>query len=83
MIQHDCGHGAFFPNRAANTWTGRALSLVTLTPYDDWRHSHAIHHSATGDLDRRGIGDVSTLTVAEYRSRSRFARLAYRSYNFV
>jgi len=80
MIQHDCGHGAFFPSRGANTWTGRVLSVFTLTPYDAWRHSHSVHHSAVGDLDKRGLGDVLTLTVAEYRSRSPLGRFGYRLY---
>jgi len=80
MIQHDCGHGAFFPSRAANTWTGRVLSVLTLTPYDSWRHSHSVHHSAVGDLDKRGMGDVTTLTVLEYRSRSSLGKLAYKIY---
>ena len=62
MIQHDCGHGSFFRYRLANDWVGRILSVLTPTPYDDWRHSHAIH-AASGDLDRRGIGDINTLTV--------------------
>ncbi|TMM52823.1 fatty acid desaturase [Sulfitobacter sabulilitoris] len=79
-IQHDCGHGAFFANRRLSDWTGRALGVLTLTPYDVWRRSHAIHHSATGNLDKRGFGDVKTLTVAEYRSRGWAGRLAYRVY---
>lgn len=80
MIQHDCGHGAFFPGRRGNDWLGRALGVLTLTPYDNWRHNHAIHHATSGHLDRRGIGDVATLTVDEYRSRSRWGRLRYRLY---
>ena len=66
MIQHDCGHGAFFRRRSANDWVGRAIGVLTLTPYDDWRHSHALHHAGSGNLDRRGIGDITTLTVREY-----------------
>jgi omega-6 fatty acid desaturase (delta-12 desaturase) len=80
MIQHDCGHGAFFRRRFANDWTGRAISVLTLTPYDAWRRSHAIHHASSGNLDRRGIGDITTLTVAEYLVRPRWQRLAYRLY---
>ncbi len=80
MIQHDCGHGAFFPNRKGNDWVGRVIGVLTLTPYDHWRRSHAIHHATFGNLDRRGIGDVDTLTVAEYLARSRWARLRYRLY---
>lgn len=79
MIQHDCGHGSFFPNRSANDWTGRVLGVLTLTPYDVWRRTHSIHHSAVGDLDRRGVGDVPTLTVGEYRSLPLLRRLAYRT----
>ena len=80
MIQHDCGHGAFFSARTANDWTGRVLGVLTLTPYDVWRHSHALHHAGSGNLGRRGIGDIDTLTVEEYRARSRWGRLRYRIY---
>lgn len=80
IIQHDCGHGSFFRNRTFGDWVGRGLGVLTLTPYDVWRRSHAIHHAHAGDLDRRGIGDVLTLTVAEYRALGRFGRLRYRLY---
>ncbi len=80
MIQHDCGHGAFFSRRRANDWIGRALGVLTMTPYDFWRRAHAIHHASSGNLDRRGIGDVDTLTVREYLQRSRWGRLQYRVY---
>jgi len=56
MIQHDCGHGAFFHRRAANDWVGRVLGILTLTPYDYWRRKHAVHHATSGNLDRRGFG---------------------------
>ncbi|SEN62001.1 omega-6 fatty acid desaturase (delta-12 desaturase) [Loktanella fryxellensis] len=79
-IQHDCGHGSFFVNRHLSDWTGRLLGIVTLTPYDVWRRTHAIHHSHAGNLDHRGIGDVTTLTVEEYRALSPLRRLAYRLY---
>jgi omega-6 fatty acid desaturase (delta-12 desaturase) len=79
-IQHDCGHGAFFKSRTVSDWVGRALGVLTLTPYDVWRRSHAIHHGAAGDLSRRGIGDVLTLTVTEFQALSRFNRLKYRLY---
>lgn len=79
-IQHDCGHGAFFRSRELSDWVGRILGVLTLTPYDVWKRTHSIHHSACGNLDRRGIGDVDTLTVAEYRSRSFIGRLRYRLY---
>lgn len=80
LIQHDCGHGAFFRGRAANDWIGRVLGVLTLTPYDYWRRSHAIHHASTGNLDARGVGDVDTLTVAEFQARGRFRRFLYRLY---
>ena len=80
MIQHDCGHGAFFRRRAANDWTGRVIGVLTMTPYDLWRRSHATHHATSGNLDRRGIGDIKTLTVGEYRMLSLWRRLGYRLY---
>ncbi len=80
LIQHDCGHGSVFRSQRANDWLGRALGVLTLTPYDLWRHSHAIHHAGSGNLDRRGIGDVATLTVAEFRARGRWGKLQYRIY---
>jgi len=80
MIQHDCGHGAFFRHRLANDWIGRALGVVTMTPYDFWRRTHAAHHATSGNLDRRGMGDVDTLTVREYLALSWWRRLMYRLY---
>jgi omega-6 fatty acid desaturase (delta-12 desaturase) len=80
MIQHDCGHGSFLPSKLANDWVGRAIGVLTLTPYDLWRRSHAIHHSASGNLDRRGIGDIKTKTVREYFALSARGRLLYRLY---
>jgi omega-6 fatty acid desaturase (delta-12 desaturase) len=80
IIQHDCGHGSFFKSRAANDWLGRALSVLTLTPYDSWKRGHAAHHASTGNLDRRGRGDVETLTVDEYQASSALRKLAYRLY---
>jgi omega-6 fatty acid desaturase (delta-12 desaturase) len=68
IIQHDCGHGSFFRSRTANDSVGRALSVLTLTPYGSWSQGHAIHHASTGNLDRRGRGDVETWTVAEYEA---------------
>ncbi len=79
-IQHDCGHGSFFNNRNVSDWVGRALGVITLTPYDVWRRTHSIHHSHAGDLDQRGIGDVMTLTVEEYHQRTAFGRFLYRAY---
>jgi len=80
IIQHDCGHASYFHNRTLSDWLGRALGVLTLTPYDVWKRTHAIHHSHHGNLDHRGIGDVLTLTVAEYRARNRWGRLMYRLY---
>jgi omega-6 fatty acid desaturase (delta-12 desaturase) len=80
MIQHDCGHGTFFAHRLANDWVGRVIGVFTLTPYDCWRRTHAMHHATTGNLDRRGTGDIDTLTVREYRNRSWWGRLKYRLY---
>jgi omega-6 fatty acid desaturase (delta-12 desaturase) len=80
LIQHDCGHGAFFRRTASNEWVGRVLGVLTLTPFDDWRRSHAAHHAGTGNLDARGVGDIDTLTVSEFRSRTPFRRFLYRLY---
>lgn len=80
IIQHDCGHGSMFSSAKWNDRVGRALGVITLTPYDYWRRSHAMHHAASGNLDRRGIGDIDTLTVEEYLALSRFGRLKYRLY---
>lgn len=80
IIQHDCGHGSYFDNRTAQDWVGRCLGVLTLTPYHVWKRTHAIHHSHHGNLDQRGIGDVTTLTVAEYRARSPMGRALYRLY---
>ncbi|TJZ89943.1 fatty acid desaturase [Paracoccus gahaiensis] len=80
IIQHDCGHGAFLTNRGAQDWLGRLLGVLTLTPYALWRRTHAIHHAHHGNLDQRGIGDVLTLTLDEYRARSPSGRFRYRLY---
>ena len=77
MIQHDCGHGSFFGVRQVDDWIGRAIGVLTLTPYDCWRRTHAIHHASSGNLDARGIGDVVTLTVAEYNARPFWGRVRY------
>ena len=78
MIQHDCGHGSFFRNRHLCDWIGRMLGVLTLTPYDVWRKTHAIHHATTGNLDRRGVGDLPTLTVSEYYAKGWIGRAVYR-----
>ena len=78
IIQHDCGHGSFFKSRGANDALGRALSVLTLTPYASWSQGHAAHHASTGNLDRRGRGDVETWTVAEYQAAPPLKKLFYR-----
>ena len=80
MIQHDCGHGSFFEAKAANDWVGRSISLLTLTPYDYWRRTHAMHHATSGNLDRRGLGVIEMLTVDEYLALPPLKRLGYRLY---
>jgi omega-6 fatty acid desaturase (delta-12 desaturase) len=80
LIQHDCGHQAFFAHRRANDWVGRCLGVLTITAYDHWRLAHAIHHATSGNLDKRGVGDIDTITVAEYQARSFWTRLRYRLY---
>jgi acyl-lipid omega-6 desaturase (Delta-12 desaturase) len=78
IIFHDCGHGSFFESRTANNVWGFISGVLTFTPYYHWRWEHSIHHGAAGDLDRRGVGDVWTLTVQEYLESSRWKRFAYR-----
>jgi len=78
VLTHDCAHGSFFRSRRLNGRIGFVTGVLTLTPFAQWRRDHALHHASSGDLDRRGHGDVPTLTVREYRSRSRRSRLVYR-----
>jgi omega-6 fatty acid desaturase (delta-12 desaturase) len=78
IVFHDCAHGSFFPSKRANAWVGATFGLLVFTPFASWRHSHQVHHATSGDLDRRGEGDVLTLTVAEYYARPWRGRLAYR-----
>jgi omega-6 fatty acid desaturase (delta-12 desaturase) len=78
IIFHDCGHGSFFKSKTVNHIAGAITGMLTFTPYYHWRWEHAIHHSTSGDLDRRGTGDIWTLTVQEYLESSRWKRLAYR-----
>lgn len=80
LIQHDCGHGAFFKDRRVNDWVGRTLGVITMTPYAVWAKAHAIHHGSTGNLDERGLGDIDTLTIVEYKALSKFGKLKYRLY---
>jgi omega-6 fatty acid desaturase (delta-12 desaturase) len=78
IIHHDCGHGSFFKSRRANDLLGFITGVLTFTPYHHWRWEHAAHHATSGDLDRRGMGDIWTLTVLEYLEASRWKRFAYR-----
>ena len=78
IIFHDCTHGSFFRSRRWNDLLGFATGVLTFTPYHQWRREHALHHATAGDLDRRGVGDVWTLTVEEYLASSRMRRLGYR-----
>ena len=78
IIFHDCGHGSFFKSRKANTILGNITGLLTFTPYQRWKHDHAIHHATAGDLDRRGIGDVGTWTVDEYIAAPWWKKIGYR-----
>jgi acyl-lipid omega-6 desaturase (Delta-12 desaturase) len=71
IMFHDCAHGSFLPSKRGNTWLGVALGVVVYAPFVSWRRSHAVHHATAGDLDRRGVGDVLTLTVPEYRASPR------------
>ena len=78
IIFHDCGHGSFFKSRRANDITGFICGVLNFTPYVHWRWEHSLHHASSGDLDRRGVGDIWTMTVDEYLASSRGKRLAYR-----
>ena len=78
IVFHDCGHGSFLPSKRANRLVGVVTGLLVYNPYFAWKHEHAGHHASSGDLDRRGIGDVDTWTVAEYHSKPFLSRLGYR-----
>ncbi len=78
VVFHDCAHGSSMPSKRFNRWIGRFAGLLVLSPYGRWRHDHAVHHATSGDLERRGVGDIITLTVAEYQARSRAGRAGYR-----
>ena len=78
VVFHDCAHGSFTRSKRGNRYVGRFLGLFVLSPFGRWRHDHAIHHATSGDLERRGVGDIITLTVSEYRARQWRGRLAYR-----
>lgn len=78
IVFHDCSHGSYLPSKRANIWLGSVLGVIVYAPFANWRHNHAVHHATAADLDRRGQGDVPTLTVTEYHSRAWRARLGYR-----
>jgi len=78
IIFHDCGHGSFFKSREANKWIGRLTGFLVFTPYQRWTHDHAIHHATAGNLDRRGKGDVYTMTVDEYLDAPWWKKFGYR-----
>ena len=78
IVFHDCSHGSFVASRRGNAWLGMALGLLLFSPFLRWRHDHAVHHATSGDLARRGTGDVRTLTVSEYRALPWRGRLGYR-----
>ena len=80
IVFHDCGHGSFVPSQRGNLWIGRFTALLVFQPFANWRHNHAVHHGTSGDLDRRGQGDVETLTVAEYQARDWKGRFFYRGF---
>jgi omega-6 fatty acid desaturase (delta-12 desaturase) len=80
ILQHDCGHGSFFRSPRLNDAVGRVLGVVTLMPYGYWRYTHAVHHATSGNLDRRGIGDIVTRTVSEYAAAGWWKRVGYRFY---
>jgi len=78
ILFHDCTHGSFLPSKRANVWFGRFFGLLVFSPFGAWKHNHWVHHATAGDLDRRGVGDVPTMTVAEYGAAPRKKRFMYR-----
>jgi omega-6 fatty acid desaturase (delta-12 desaturase) len=80
ILFHDCTHGSFLPGKRANQWAGILIGLIVYSPFYSWRHNHAVHHATSGDLNRRGVGDVPLHTVAEYRAMSRGKKIEYRLY---
>jgi omega-6 fatty acid desaturase (delta-12 desaturase) len=78
IIFHDCTHGSFLPSKRSNTWLGMGLGVLVYSNFQSWKHNHAVHHATAGDLDRRGVGDVPTMTVAEYHALPWKKRLGYR-----
>jgi omega-6 fatty acid desaturase (delta-12 desaturase) len=80
IVFHDCTHGSFLASKRANHWLGTGLGLLLFTTFAAWRHNHAVHHATAGDLDRRGVGDVATKSVAEFRAMTPRAQFGYRLY---
>lgn len=80
IVFHDCTHGSFLPSKRANAWLGTGLGLLLFATFAAWRHNHAVHHATAGDLDRRGVGDVATKSVAEYEAMTPRERFGYRLY---
>jgi omega-6 fatty acid desaturase (delta-12 desaturase) len=80
IIQHDCGHGAFFKSQKLADLVGGLIGVLSLTPYAYWRKTHALHHATSGNLEHRGFGDIDTLTIREYLALSRWERFKYRLY---
>jgi len=80
IIFHDCGHGSFYDSKRLNAITGYITGVLVFTPYEEWKHAHAVHHATVGDLERRGSGDIWTMTVEEYLTCSKWKRLGYRMY---
>jgi omega-6 fatty acid desaturase (delta-12 desaturase) len=80
ILQHDCSHGSFFPSARANRWVGAGLGVLTLFPFAYWKKTHGIHHATSGNLDKRILGDIRTLTVREYLALSEWKRFCYRFY---
>ena len=78
IMFHDCTHGALWKGKRTNIWVGRAMGLLVFSEFDSWKHNHAVHHATSGDLERRGVGDLPTLTVDEYLAMDRKGRLGYR-----
>lgn len=80
IIFHDCGHGSFFKSKYLNRIVGIVTGLIVFTPYNKWHYEHKIHHQTVGNLDKRGVGDVMTLTVEEYQKLSKWKKIYYRIY---
>jgi len=80
IVFHDCGHGSFFKSERLNRLVGIPLGLLSFTPYHRWHRDHKEHHATVGNLDKRGVGDVKTLTVEEYQSLSKWKKFGYRFY---